>query len=100
MDTCVSSRETRRVGMVGREEEVAALGRGLDDAIQGKGRLFLVAGEAGIGKTAVARAAAELAESRGFLTLSARGWDGEGAPAYWPFIQVFRALLRDHAEAA
>ena len=82
-------------GVFGREREIAELSAGLDDAAQGKGRFFLVAGEAGIGKSAVVRAIERIAKERGFATLSARGWDGEGAPAYWPFVQIFRALDRD-----
>jgi len=36
---------------VGRDREVAELVAGLEDAIGGRGRLFLIAGEPGIGKT-------------------------------------------------
>lgn len=96
-----SNRDARRgrvravSGVFGREREIAELSAGLDDAAKGKGRFFLVAGEAGIGKSAVVRAVERIAKERGFATLSARGWDGEGAPAYWPFVQIFRALDRD-----
>jgi len=37
------------------------------------------------------RWAFEAAAPRGFLAAWARGWDGEGAPPYWPFIQIFPA---------
>ena len=37
--------------IVGRERELAALHRGLDDAASGRGRLLLISGEPGIGKT-------------------------------------------------
>jgi hypothetical protein len=82
-------------GVFGRDREIAELTAGLEDAAAGKGRFFLVAGEAGIGKSAVVRAVERIAKERGFATLAARGWDGEGAPAYWPFVQIFRALDRD-----
>ncbi len=36
---------------IGRESELAELRVGLDDAIAGHGRLFLISGEPGIGKT-------------------------------------------------
>jgi len=81
--------------LVGREGEIARLEAGLAEALAGRGGLFTITGEAGIGKTALARAASELAKARGYETSWARGWEGEGAPAYWPFIQIFRALGRD-----
>jgi hypothetical protein len=82
-------------GVFGREREIEALAAGLDDAARGKGRFFLLSGEAGIGKSAIARAIERIANDRGFVTVTARGWDGEGAPPYWPFIQILRALDRD-----
>lgn len=82
--------------LVGRTTEISQLVAGLDAALAGSGGLFLVTGEAGIGKTALAKELTRAATERGFTTLSARGWDGGGAPAFWPFIQVFRKLVRDH----
>jgi hypothetical protein len=82
-------------GVFGREKDIALLEVGLEDAAAGRGRFFLVVGEAGIGKSAVIRSLERIAKERGFTILSARGWDGEGAPVYWPFIQIFRALDRD-----
>ena len=43
----------RRAGgvFVGRERELSELLVGVDDALEGRGRLFLVAGEPGIGKS-------------------------------------------------
>jgi hypothetical protein len=81
--------------IVGREGEIQALTTAFDIALGGSGAFFLVAGEAGIGKTELARWASEAAAQRGFLAAWARGWDGEGAPPYWPFIQIFRAMPRD-----
>jgi hypothetical protein len=46
--------ETTRGIFVGREAELAALIAGLDDAIAGRGRLFLLVGEPGIGKSRLA----------------------------------------------
>ena len=46
----------RRAGreFVGRDREMAELQAGLEDALGGQGRLFLIAGEPGIGKTRLA----------------------------------------------
>ena len=46
--------ETPRGAFVGRERELAELVGGLDDAFAGRGRLFLLAGEPGIGKSRLA----------------------------------------------
>jgi hypothetical protein len=55
----------------------------------------LFAGEPGIGKTTLAGEVARAAGERGFVTIWARCWEDGGAPAYWPFIQVLRALVRE-----
>lgn len=76
--------------MIGRESQLAALAALLDEAASGHPRLVSVTGDIGSGKTTVVEAAADLAEAQGFLTLWGRAWQGEGAPAYWPWIQILR----------
>jgi predicted ATPase len=76
--------------LVGRDEELALLEAGLDDAIAGRGRLFLVVGEAGTGKTHLADEVASRAKQRGCRILWGRGWHGGGAPDYWPWRQAMR----------
>lgn len=78
---------------VGREREVAELCRGLDETRGGRGRLFLVTGEPGIGKTRLADEVAQRAASSAMIVLRAGCWEGAGAPAYWPFVQVVRSVL-------
>ena len=46
--------DTARGAFVGRERELAELVDGLDDAFAGRGRLFLLVGEPGIGKSRLA----------------------------------------------
>lgn len=79
---------------VGRQRELRELGAGLDDALAGRGGLFLLIGEPGIGKTRLADEFCAQAESTGALTFWGRCWEGGGAPAYWPWVQVVRSLLR------
>src|SRR5436309_11123947 len=79
---------------VGRHDELVELRAGLEDAVTGRGRFFLVVGEAGIGKTRLVEELAREAAERGHLVLWGRCWEGEGAPPYWPWIQVIRAYLR------
>lgn len=69
---------------VGRERELAELDLGLRDALAGDGRLFLLAGQPGVGKSRLADAASRRAEARGCRALWGSCWEGGGAPAYWP----------------
>src|SRR5438552_15892679 len=84
---------------VGRHYELVELRAGLEDAVAGRGRAFRVVGEAGIGKPRLVEELAREAAERGHLVLWGRCWEGEGAPPYWPWIQVIRAYLRSaHSE--
>jgi DNA-binding SARP family transcriptional activator len=77
----------------GRAEELGLLEAGLDDALAGRGRLFVVVGDAGKGKTRLADELASSAKQRGTRILWGRGWAGGGAPAYWPWTQALRDEL-------
>jgi hypothetical protein len=79
---------------VGREHELTELFAGLKDAASGRGRLFLIGGEPGIGKTRLADQLLSRARDDGLRVLIGRCWDGAGAPAYWPWVQALRMLLR------
>jgi DNA-binding SARP family transcriptional activator len=87
--------ETRRGGFAGRDLELAELMAGLDDAFAGRGRLFMLAGEPGIGKSRLADELAIRARGRGAQVLSGRCWEAGGAPAYWPWVQALRSHLRE-----
>src|SRR5688572_14649071 len=78
--------------MIGRERELDLLLEGLDALPSGRGRLFLLAGEPGIGKTRLADELCKRATERGAHCAWGAAWDGGGAPAYWPWIQALRAL--------
>ncbi|MBI1816713.1 MAG: AAA family ATPase [Deltaproteobacteria bacterium] len=80
---------------VGRDRELTELRTGLDDALNGRGRVFLIVGEPGIGKTRLAEELAATASAGGAQVLWGRCWEGGGAPAFWPWIQILRALIRD-----
>src|SRR2546428_12628932 len=79
---------------VGRHHELVELRTGLEDAGAGRGRFFLVVGEAGIGKTRLVEELAREAAARGHLVLWGRCWGSEGAPPYRPRVQGIRAYLR------
>lgn len=78
---------------IGREPELAQLHAGLRDARSGHGSVCLVAGPAGIGKTRLVEQLCTAAAADGALVLWGRCWEDRGAPAYWPWVQILRALL-------
>ena len=77
---------------MGRERQLAQLAADLDAAAGGAGRLVLVSGEAGIGKTRLCEELATLAAARGVDVCSAACWESGAVPAYWPWEQVVRGL--------
>src|SRR5262245_41739310 len=79
---------------VGRTRELFELAAGLEEAISGRGSLFLLSGEPGIGKTRLAKEAGDLAERRNARVLWGHAWEGGGQPAYWPWVQILRAYVR------
>jgi tetratricopeptide (TPR) repeat protein len=81
---------------VGREHEVEQLCAAADLAFAGRGQLVLVSGDAGIGKTRLAEELGTYAHLRGALVLWGRCYEGEGAPPYWPWVQIVRAYAVDH----
>lgn len=83
---------------VGRDTELHELLAALPEVESGRGRLFLIAGEPGIGKTRLATQLTDAAQRRGFAVLWGRCWEGGGAPAYWPWLQVLRGLARSAPE--
>ena len=81
--------------LLGRDYELAELMSALDDIRSGRGRLFLLTGDAGIGKTRLLEAVADAAEPTEVTVLWGRCWEGGGAAPYWPWSQVLHAVLRD-----
>ena len=79
---------------VGRAGELAMLTADLDAAVGGRGGVVLVAGEPGIGKTRLVEELAARAIARGAVVLWGRCWEGAGAPAFWPWVQVIRGYVQ------
>ena len=79
------------MALVGRETEIGLLRRAVDDAVGGRARSVLIAGEPGIGKTALAEETADAATKAGATALWGACWEGEGAPAFWPWVQIIRS---------
>lgn len=80
---------------VGREKEMDELRAGLEDTLSGRGRLLMLVGEPGIGKTRTADELATYARLRNAQVLWGRCYEGQGAPSYWPWVQVIRSYVHD-----
>jgi DNA-binding SARP family transcriptional activator len=91
----LEDRETGAAGapLVGRDREVAVLDRALIESASGRGRIVLVAGEPGIGKTRLAEAVVDRARARGSSVGWSRSFEAEGVPAFWPWVQIVRGVV-------
>src|SRR5262245_47704220 len=81
------------VPFVGREVEFGTLRTFLADAGRGRGRVLLVGGEPGIGKTRLVEAAIAEARTLGFAIALGACDPYAGTPEYWPWRQVHHALI-------
>ena len=95
-DIHISDREGDEI-FVGRQAELGTLQAALEDALAGRGRLVLLVGEPGIGKTRIAREFCRYAERRGALVLWGRCHESLGAPPYWPWVQLIRTYVRERS---
>lgn len=84
--------------MIGRSDELQRCRAALDDAFAGRGSLYVLEGEAGIGKTRLAAVVERVATGRG--ARSAWGTCQEGvAPAYWPWRPILARLGVDAGQS-
>jgi DNA-binding CsgD family transcriptional regulator len=79
---------------IGRGPELAQLTEHLAGAREGVGRVVLVAGEPGVGKTRLVQELAEDARRQGCRILLGRAYESEGLPPYVPFIEALREYVR------
>lgn len=79
---------------VGRDAELSVLVEAFGRSLTGAGQVALVVGEPGIGKTRLAEQLAATAAVRGAAVLWGACYEWEGAPPFWPWAQVLRALVR------
>ncbi len=86
--------------MVGRSRELALLCRAADESMEDSGRVVLIAGEPGIGKTRLAEAVAEYSREKGVRVYVGRCLESEGAPAFWPWAELARThIAQSHRES-
>lgn len=83
---------TTRPPLVGRDAQLTALHRALDDAAAARGGVVIVSGEPGIGKTHLVAEFARRATAEGVRTVWGRCHEADPAPAFWPWTEVLRAV--------
>ena len=79
---------------VGRQKELGELKACLEEALSGRGRLVMLVGEPGIGKTRTSTELATYASLRGAQVLWGRCYEEQGVPPYWPWVQAIRNYVR------
>ena len=75
------------VPIIGRRDELAQLRAALIAATRGAGRLVLVSGEPGIGKTRLATAVTDMAGEYDLPAASGYAIDDPGMPPLWPCVK-------------
>ena len=89
-----SSQSSAASVFVGRERELGELRASLDESLAGRGRLAMLVGEPGIGKTRTAQELTSYAQSRGSQVYWGRCYEESGAPPYWPWVQAIRDYVQ------
>jgi DNA-binding SARP family transcriptional activator len=84
--------------LIGRDSERHVLRGDLAEVLAGRGRIALLGGEPGIGKTRLAEELTADALGRGATVVWGRCYDGRGAPAFWPWTQIVHGLLGLYAD--
>jgi predicted ATPase len=78
--------------LVGRDAELAQIESVVADVAHGGGTMR-IAGDPGVGKSALLRAGTELAIAQGYTTLSVRATEGEAHLAFAALYQLLRPIL-------
>src|SRR5689334_8160710 len=81
--------------IVGRDPEISALTQAVHDTRAGRGRLMLLRGEAGIGKSTLAAHALDLARDNGLTVLHGQAHPLHAGLAYAPIVEAFRPYVSD-----
>src|SRR4051812_34800068 len=80
--------------LIGRSDELARIESAIVAAEGGRSHTVLLAGEGGVGKTRLARAAADAAAKRGFAIAEGRAYSVESGVPYAVFADALAPMLR------
>lgn len=79
--------------LIGREDELKTLRGLIDRALAGNAQFVTISGDQGSGKSRLAEEARVYAQLRGCQVLTGRCYEQEGAPDYWPWVQIIRTYV-------
>jgi len=79
--------------LVAREDELARILAAVEAVARGEGRLLLLTGEPGIGKTRLAQEATLALRNRGFLVAAGRCYEPQQTLPFYPFLDALEALF-------
>jgi DNA-binding CsgD family transcriptional regulator len=82
--------------LIGRSRERGALSGVVEAVSEGRGGVVFVLGEAGIGKSRLAREAADIAEDRGLVVVRGRAVQARTPVAYRPLTEALCSAVRAH----
>ena len=78
--------------LIGREAEMSEIRTGIEAVMKGSGRLLMVAGEPGVGKTRLSQEAALACLERGFVVATGRCYEPHRSVPYYPFLEALWSL--------
>lgn len=84
---------------IGREQETKELRVALNETLSGNGHLFMLVGEPGSGKTRMTEHLATYARLCNAQVLTGSCYEGEGAPPFWPWLQIVRSYAQEREPA-
>lgn len=82
-----------RTSLIGREEEIKILKEKFDEALTGKGSIYLIGGEAGRGKTRLAEELRNYVYEKQGIYINGKSCMGDGKIPYSPFKEALDAYL-------
>jgi tetratricopeptide (TPR) repeat protein len=85
--------------LVGRARETGSIDQAIEGLSGGRGHIMMIAGEPGIGKSALARYATDSARQQSVPVYWGFAWEAGGAPAYWPWTQLLTSLVEEQEPA-
>ncbi|HVN89060.1 MAG TPA: AAA family ATPase [Candidatus Binataceae bacterium] len=96
-ETILLSAPSDLTAFVGRKHERALMRQWLERARNREGRIVVVSGPPGIGKTRLSREVGEEARRLGFIPLAGNCYDREDSVPFEPFVELLEAAIRSQS---